>query len=296
MDFDNSWDALLNPGEATWFFVNHNNAPFEISATGFSKINAWWLAELSRLIYKNDSPAGARQDFLAPVGLRELEFFETPAGNLANTKCALVTVSDPARPPFAVLVFRGTADLKNALTDIEDVPIAWEQGGQVYAGFLNALNTVWQRIETTLNELDCPLFYTGHSLGAALATLAASRRPPRALYTFGSPFVGDAVFTETLRNVPAYRVVNNRDVVATLPPHLPIGFRPTHAGELHYFGHDGRMLVNPSQRDVEADWRQLDTANPLHTNWLSHFINPAPPEFLSDHTPVNYVAQLARVL
>ena len=73
--------------------------------------------------------------------------------------------------------------------------------------------------------------------GAALSTLAAARamiegRLPRpaALYTFGSPRVGDATFTTTLRAVYHCRVVNDNDIVATVPP--PLFFR--HDGELHH--------------------------------------------------------------
>ena len=55
------------------------------------------------------------------------------------------------------------------------------------AGFRTALEDVWPELETVLDKVAQPIFYTGHSLGGALAMLAASRRPPLALYTFGAP-------------------------------------------------------------------------------------------------------------
>ena len=49
MNFDNSWNAVLKPGEATVFFDVLSGTKFEADATSYSKINAWWLAELCRL-------------------------------------------------------------------------------------------------------------------------------------------------------------------------------------------------------------------------------------------------------
>ena len=45
------------------------------------------------------------------------------------------------------------------------------------------------------------LILAGHSLGAALATLAATVFPPALLVTLGSPRVGDAEFVAALAEV-----------------------------------------------------------------------------------------------
>ncbi|MCA9453043.1 MAG: hypothetical protein KC584_10520, partial [Nitrospira sp.] len=61
---------------------------------------------------------------------------------------------------------------------------------------------------------DRTFWFTGHSLGAALATLAADRYGDvQGLYTFGSPLVGDEGFARDFY-VSGYRFVNNNDVVA----------------------------------------------------------------------------------
>jgi pimeloyl-ACP methyl ester carboxylesterase len=86
---------------------------------------------------------------------------------------------------------------------------------------------------------------TGHSLGAALATLAADRlRTVQGLYVFGSPAVGDRAFADTFP-VPAFRIVHHRDIVARVPP---FGSRPdkgqadyVHVGGLKYIDGDGRL-------------------------------------------------------
>src|SRR5262249_15248766 len=116
--------------------------------------------------------------------------------NLGNTQVALL-VNEDLR--CAVLVFRGTLGFGHWITDSKVIPVDWVPGaGKVHTGFRDALEKVWSRIESRLRNFPHPVFYTGHSLGAALASVAVARivmegRIPRpaALYTFGSPRVGD---------------------------------------------------------------------------------------------------------
>jgi len=292
MNFDNSWEALLKPGLASKYFDVHRGEPFQATASTYSKINAWWLAELSRLIYKDDALGPrTRQECLTEVDLIEEHFFPSPKNDWDDTQCAIVKQGDSHKQPFAVLVFRGSSSLKDWLTNLRAIPVAWKQGGQVYEGFMNALDSVWERIDKALDQFHCPVFYTGHSLGGALATLAASRKPPLAVYTFGSPLVGDESFMKTLPQDRVFRVINNQDLVTRVPPPL-LRFEPTHVGELHYIAHDGQFLLNPTEDTIERDRSERDTMNPQNTNLLRHFVEP--PEFLSDHTPVNYVAHLER--
>lgn len=292
MEFDNSWDALLRPGKATTYFDGHEQTKFQVAPSSFSIINAWWLAEIARLIYRQEadeveanSGLPTRNDFLRQVGLRELIFIKS-----ALAQCAVIKSDANANAAFRVLVFRGTDELIDWLTNLEIKPTEWPGGGLVHQGFLDALETVWSQIERQLEADDSPVFYTGHSLGAALATLAAARRPPQALYTYGSPRVGNRAFAATLRGVKVYRVVNNRDAVTTVPP--PVLFH--HLGELHYVAHDGQLLVNPDETTLGLDRLKRDTTMPAARDWRRHFTDA--PELLADHAPVNYVAHLERVV
>ena len=232
---------LLAPGAATDFFTRQSFPEFDTTQAGFSAAHALWLAELSRLVYRHDEeennppPAPTRREFLRRAGLRQTKFF---AGN-SDTQAMLVVRGDPAA--FAVLAFRGTENLRDWLTNISIGPKDLEGGGQVHDGFMQGLNSVWPRIDEELRGLRCPVYFTGHSLGGALATIAAARRPPRALYTFGSPRVGNAEFVARL-SCPVFRLVHGTDLVTEVPTEEPLRYR--HAGDrIHIAGEAPPLMV-----------------------------------------------------
>jgi hypothetical protein len=78
-----TWEDLFRPGDAASFFDRDPLPPFEASSSAYSPANAWWLAELSRLIYRHDveedssPPLPSRSSFLAKVGLRQVAFFDS---------------------------------------------------------------------------------------------------------------------------------------------------------------------------------------------------------------------------
>lgn len=268
-----TWADLLHPGDAVDFFDRDPLPPFDPNLGSYSAANAWWLAELSRLIYRHDieedtvSPQPTRASFLAKAGLRQLAFFQSEQ---RGTQAFLVQKEGARR--WAALVFRGTEqDVRDFRSDLETRPIRVSSDGtRVHEGFERALDAVWPEILPALEKLDCPVFYAGHSLGAALATLAAARRRPQAAYVFGSPRVGNEQFAAELKAVALYRVVDDTDVVPDLPPEL-FGFR--HGGELHRIG----PLVGAGTR--------FDPPGSLGSL-------PSPPKRLADHAPINYVERI----
>lgn len=98
---------------------------------------------------------------------------------------------------------------------------------------------------------------TGHSLGAALATLAGidlvtSGYKNVIVYNFASPRVGDHSFAQLVdQSVKVYRIVNLSDLIPTLPlavqpnftaPPAPIMY--AHCGEALYFSENWFSLLN----------------------------------------------------
>ena len=266
MAYDHAWQAVFRPGASDDFFAADRPAGFQVNAEGFIPVNAWWLSELCRLIYRKDASEGvdrqgyaSRNDFLEPVGLSEREFFSGP-----TTQGALVETVDGGDGAFAVLVFRGTTGrLSNWLSNLDVVACEWPTGGNVHRGFRNILLELWDTIASALEVIEKPLYYTGHSLGGALATLAASLRPPRAVYTFGAPRIGDAEFAQTLAGTPVFNVFNPKDIVPELPP-VSRRARFTHAGTIVR----NTEIISPYNVFAQA------------------------PSFLANHAPLNYTAQL----
>lgn len=266
MQTDTSWQALLHPGEATDFFLRRPFPEFDPATTAYSPVNALWLAELSRLVYRHDAeedsppPQPTRTHFLEDAGFTQKRFFHSKE---TGTQAMLVEFGGAL--PFTVLVFRGTEhNIKDYLTDLEFGELSLAKNKkEAHAGFTEALDSLWRDMAAAIAPLNSPIFYTGHSLGAALATLAAARHPPSAVYTFGSPRVGNQAFIASLSNVPIYRIVDDEDIVTTVPSEA-LGFR--HVG-------------------TELRLSSLGQTPPLN-----HVFGPPKP--LADHAPINYVDRL----
>ena len=73
-NFDNSWQALIKPELATAYF-RFSCPPITIE-TQYNSANALWLAEFSRLIYRQSENAQHpdRQTFLKQANFQEIGF------------------------------------------------------------------------------------------------------------------------------------------------------------------------------------------------------------------------------
>jgi triacylglycerol lipase len=273
-----TWNELLHPGDANDFFDRSVLPRFDPLLTSYDRDNAWWMAELSRLVYRHDVPEQApltpsRAFFLAKAGLRETRFFDAPK---AGAQAFLVVSEQPA---FAALVFRGTEQVASDFAaDLADFHVTSDSEiVDVHSGFRNQLDALWDEIEKELAKLTCPVFYAGHSLGAAMATLAAARRPPQAVYAFGCPLVGNSAFARQTARLSIHRVVDGSDIITVVPP-SKFGF--VHTGTEHRIGITD---AKAKPRLTTTILRVLRSIATIHRN---------PPKYLADHAPKNYVTRL----
>ncbi len=133
----------------------------------------------------------------------------------------------------AFVSFRGTADLSDWLADFDAEPTAYTPisgFGQVETGFQAVYQLVRKSIVDNLTTASAgcdQILVTGHSLGAALAVLAAPdifrNMPPNIeprLITFAGPRVGLSDFAAAFNTLieSCFRVVNFLDIVPHVPP------------------------------------------------------------------------------
>ena len=247
-----AWRELLLPGLADDFFAVRSMPDLDLQTKEYHLGNALACAELSRLVYRHDEeeesvpPQPTRRELLQRGGFQQLAFFQD---QLTHTQAMLVRHMSL---PLRVLVFRGTEqDIRDFITDCDvgALPLLSTSSVEalVHRGFERALDSVWRQIETSLQKSSEPIWVTGHSLGAALATLACRRFSFAACYTYGSPRVGNQAFVEQLTAMPIFRVVDDEDLVCKIPIES-MGF--AHAGtciQLHgasiSFGF--ASLINP---------------------------------------------------
>jgi triacylglycerol lipase len=218
------------------------------------------------------------------------------------------------------ITFAGSDPLKfeDWITDFDAV----QSPADLHSGFANAVETVWPVIQAAIANRPKPgepLFFTGHSLGGALAILAAARAAlepsvrTTMVYTFGSPRNGGAAFFNSypLGN-STFRLVHGTDIVPTVPPVQPGDYR--HVGETIQCQTDGRFddqqtkIIAPEENKPDlvdgaihagladiralAGFRFIRRIGPRPLDRLAGLL----PRMVRDHLPANYFRALSITL
>ena len=261
-----------------------SNVPFESRATAYSLNNAYWLARAAQIAYQGKHTI---QPAIADLGLKQFEFL-----NRRDTEGYIA-----ANEHIIIVAFRGTepTHLRDLLTDakMHKVPRLL---GEVHRGFLQAFQLVKEDLYNAIQRLrdqnhPQSLWCTGHSLGGALAVVAAAQllvdgHKVNGLYTFGQPRVGDEIFaSECARRMGGqhFRFVNNNDTVTRVPPRT---FAYAHTGEVRYIDTDGQI-----QTDVSFWDRFLERVK----GRMEDFLRPGT-DGLKDHSMKRYVEHIENAL
>ncbi|MEX2376503.1 MAG: hypothetical protein WD848_00575 [Dehalococcoidia bacterium] len=260
---------------------------FGATATGHSWANSYLLALISDYIYDctefnpmcdgaNDNWQNRFKETFLAWGMTKVDFVDVTTV-LSDTQAVVMSNND-----VVIVAFRGTeANLNDYLADagiiMLPVPV-WASAPPlpphpfVHSGFYNAQAQAYGQVKAHVDShmnSNKTLWLTGHSLGAALATLVAYNLekvdgvPVRGVYTYGSPQTGDGAWSGLYNDMrfgaslfnPAgdfphmdlgdktHRWVNNSDLVAALPSG---GLGYLHVGNnLRHIDHNGNVVANP---------------------------------------------------
>ncbi|GAA1286943.1 lipase family protein [Saccharothrix xinjiangensis] len=217
-------------------------------ATGYDARQAYCMARAAELAYQDRERIEATAAEWGFDRVRHHHSTFEPPFALSDTQAYTM-----ASPTMVVTAFRGTepVQLRDWLSDATTPP--WPgpaKTGLVHHGFAEALRAVLPSVLAAVEELrddEQTVWFTGHSLGGALAMLAAAwlhfedpELSAQGVYTFGQPRTCDTTLSKAYDKALAgrtFRVVNNNDVVAQVPPE-PV-FR--HVKGLRYIDSSGKV-------------------------------------------------------
>lgn len=280
------------------------------AAGGYSLNNARAMMWMSQLAYDTDDRPKVESVLEAwRLSLRAFRTNDPITGLPLRSACAIVASGRGA----TIVSFAGTdpAKVSDWNTDFNTLQSATD----LHAGFENALETVWGDIKGAIASrpmAEQALFFTGHSLGGALALIAAERAVTdpavnaraTAVYVYGCPRAGGADFFNRytpLFGDSTFRLVHGSDLVATVPP-FP-SFR--HVGRAiqcesgRFFTDQTPMLGREGNRPelqesaiaaAQADIRDLLAGNlspPIGRRAIAQSARLLP-RMLRDHVPDNY--------
>ena len=202
-----------------------------INKTAFDWQTALSMIVASKFVYYNEQTVEATAT--GDWGLDTCKFIDEE-----ETQCFVASSGDNA-----LVTFRGTEHRRDWLLNIT-ITSTEKVYGTVHTGFQRGFDRAQQQLEEELNRLSpSTVLITGHSLGGALATVAAAawqgKYPISGVYTFGQPAVGRGEFQdffETHYSGKFFRFVNDKDIVAMIPPNYG------HVGNLYKFDDEGQLI------------------------------------------------------
>ena len=284
--------------------------PFVLKqSTGTSAFdNSYWMAVTAKLAYVDEQEL--RATLAQNYDVSYVHYFEASSAfggydSQAYMAEIEIPIGNGATQKIAILSFRGTKEKIDFFTDARAIPTTAYASkadgtpnkanplGHVHSGFNAALNGMWPQIFSAVKAFKGPIWITGHSLGGALATLAAGRLMAsvpgidiQGVFSFGSPRVGGYDYLQKYKQLSGaktktYRFVNADDMVAVvpstpIPPYIPAWW---HVGDLFWFDHEGNFYS-----DAAAAERASTT---VWTKALSLF-------WVSDHYLTSYLPKLEK--
>ncbi len=308
MKYDNSLDALIKPGSSDHFFQFETFPHLYLNSHQFETSNACLLAELCRLIYRNDQSIYSGSEkisflntVLKSVNIEWLDCFQNDEHSVYAwlLKTSAYDIQKKQTVDCLILIFRGSNSIDNWKLNANAKLTSHHTQGNVHQGFLKAFESIKKLLDKSDDLHKLPIIVAGHSLGAALALLTMAEFQTHfsfdSCYSFGSPKIGDRSFIETLESNDIYRIINRNDIITMLPFDF-LNSQYQHVGESHYFTEEKHFIGY--LEDSIFSMQQDDLPNIKKINSIEGFLlmfknlERDIPTYLSDHAPINYLVRL----
>ena len=235
--------------------------------------NAYWMAVLSRLSYYDNTDKILAELHGMPNGLG---FEGVKIFSNKSSQAIFVEHKD-----YLTIAFRGTDEFGDWIDNLKIIRKPLDGFMDCHGGFLDATDDIWGDIDDAYKEARThekrPLFITGHSLGGAMATIAATKllhesRPFVSVYTFGQPRVlteESAAKFDASKRTHFYRFQNNNDIVSRVPARAG-GYK--HVGDCIYITSEGDIRDEPGfwYRFVDMFDGTIDTIKAHGVKSINH--------------------------
>ncbi len=260
-----------------------------LTRSGFNLDVSVFLAEVADMAYK---PSFAIKAWALTNGFG-LQCTVFDHDNIQGFWCATGDV--------AIFCFRGTSNPGQWIRDLRFLPVdhPW---GAIHAGFRGGVENAEPDVQAFMSFASKAnhVWITGHSLGGALAVIAAARLKQygitSSIYTYGQPRVSLNGFGERFEiELPGklFRFINGNDIVPRIPP----GLIYQHFGTVKHivqcgFEATGNELVDKEPPPLTK--QEFDTlqASIQETNGES-FEGSLP--WISDHSISEYIRLLREI-
>lgn len=235
------------------------------------------FAELSSIAYMDEAQATSHAKSL---GFTTVEFYNRDGAQAYR----FMNKQD------LVIICRGTepTEWNDIKADLDAVPVMAETVSRVHQGFKKEVDDLWPMITDDIKREaeGRDLWFCGHSLGAAMTTIMASRcfydpllADPAEVYTYGSPRVGWPKYVKSL-GMTHHRYVNNNDIVTKVPLWV-MGYR--HHGTEHYIDSEG---------DVDQEKGLVRFWDGIQGFWAG--LMKGSVDQIADHNMSEYIKHLAK--
>lgn len=253
--------------------------------TGLNKDIAWWMAKISKLVYEKVSKEDQIPNeklILSTLQKLDPKFVSVTGFDNNSAQAAIIVHED-----YLCWAFRGTNEIVDWLDNINAFSTK-KLFGEFHRGFWKSVEDVWEGLWKKHKELQGkkkrPLFITGHSLGGAMATIAAARlvhkdRPFYGVYTFGQPRTmtrDTALIFNSECKSRFFRFQNDKDIVTRVPARL-MGY--SHVGSYFYINEEKEI-----HREVGFWFRFVDAIDVDMLNIKGMAI-----ESITDHNMDHYI-------